>query len=70
MDNYLKVEGTTNLYRDGDSQAIVSTDMEQWRLAKKRKEIFVKQKNEINNIKEEIGEIKSLIKDLLEKVSG
>ena len=48
MSDYIKVEGATHLYRDESSQAIVSTDIEQWRLAKRRKEIFRNQVNEIN----------------------
>ena len=70
MSDYIKVEGATHLYRDESSQAIVSTDIEQWRLAKRRKEIFKNQINEINTLKEEMGEIKSLLTELMGKLSG
>ena len=56
----VKVDGHSKLERDESSHAIVNTDMEQYRLAKKRKEVFHNQKNEINTLKEEVSEIKGL----------
>jgi|TARA_B110001452_G_scaffold202119_1_gene172189 uncharacterized protein YaaR (DUF327 family) len=66
----VKVEGHSKLERDESSHAIVNTDMEQYRLAKKRKEVFHNQKNEINTLKEEVSEIKGLLQNILGKLNG
>jgi hypothetical protein len=68
--DYAKVEGHTGISRDETTGAIVNTDMKSYQLAKKRKETFLNQRNEINNLKEEIGEIKNLLTTLIERVNG
>jgi hypothetical protein len=70
MTNYIKVEGHSTLVRDETSTGIVSTDIKAYVLQKKRKEVFLKQKNEINTLKEDVGEIKQLLQTLIEKVNG
>ena len=54
MSEFVKVEGHSSLLRDEESTAIVSTDINAWRLQKRRKEVFKSQVNEINNLKEAI----------------
>jgi hypothetical protein len=61
MVDYAKVEGHSTLLRDEGSSAIVNTDMNSYELHKKRKESFLTQKNEINTLKDEVGEIKELL---------
>jgi hypothetical protein len=70
MVDYAKVEGHSTLLRDEGSSAIVNTDMNSYELHKKRKESFLTQKNEINTLKDEVGEIKELLLTLIEKVNG
>jgi len=70
MTNYIKVEGHSTLVRDETSTGIVSTDIKAYVLQKKRKEVFLKQKNEINTLKEDVGEIKQLLQTLIERVNG
>jgi len=64
----IRVEGQKHLYRD-DSGAIVNTDTEQYnqyvRLREKRKS----EKKEISDIKKEIEELKSLLKEVLKNGS-
>jgi hypothetical protein len=67
---YIQVEGHSNLLRDESSTAIVSNDLRSYELHKKRKETFRMQKNEINTLKNEVGEIKELLHTLIEKVNG
>ena len=63
-----RVEGQKNLYRD-NSGAIVNTDTDQYnqyvRLREKRK----LEKKEIVEIKQEIEELKSLLKEVLKNGS-
>jgi len=70
MSNYIKVEGHTSLIRDEHSSAIVNTDINAYRLAKKRRELFKNQTEEINSLREEMSELKNLMKELLEKTHG
>ena len=74
MSEYLKVEGYNNLGRDTKSHAIINTDRSAYQMAKKRAADAQRQRDEIrnasreiNNIKCEMHEIKSMLKTLLDK---
>ena len=62
MDNYIKVKGYEGLYRDPSTGAIVNTQ-------KPVKRTFTSTFNttieDINNLKEEISEIKCLLKEII-----
>ena len=63
----IPVEGYPNLYRDSETGAIINCDTNAYfsylnSISRKEKE-----KMEIENMKNEISEIKSLLKQLLEK---
>ena len=66
----VRVEGHSSLARDEESSAIVNTDLNAYQLAKKRKERMQTQSNEINNLKEEVSEIKKLLQNIVEKLNG
>lgn len=67
MSNYIKVEGHENLYRDPQTGAIINKNIPV-------KKSFTKQFNtaieDINNLKEEISEIKSLLRELIRNASN
>lgn len=65
-----KVEGHQYLERDEESNAIINTNLEAWQLSKMRKERFKRQADEINTLKDEVSEIKSLLHDIVEKLHG
>ena len=74
MSEYVKVEGYNNLVRDTKSNAIINTDRTAYQMAKKRAADAQRQRDEIrnesreiNNIKCEMHEIKSMLKTLLDK---
>ena len=74
MSEYLKVGGYNNLVRDTKSHAIINTDRSAYQMAKKRAADAQRQRDEIrnasreiNNIKCEMHEIKSMLKTLLDK---
>ena len=69
-DKYAKVEGHSELVRDEMSHAIINTDVEQYRLVVRRRELMKSQKNEINTLKQEVTEIKFLLKEMIEKFHG
>ena len=67
---YAKVEGHSELIRDEMSHAIINTNEEQYRLTIRRREMMKSQRNEINTLKQEVTEIKDLLKDIIEKLHG
>ena len=74
MSEYIQVEGHNNLVRDTNSHAIINKDKNAYNLAKRRAEEAQRQRDEIrgatreiNNLKCEMHEIKSMLKTLLER---
>ena len=74
MSDYIKVQGYNNLVRDTNSNAIINKDKNAYNLAKRRAEEAQRQRDEIrgatreiNNLKCEMHEIKSMLKTLLDK---
>ena len=61
----IKVEGYQNLYRDENSGAIINTDSMAYNQYVNSLEQRDLQKKEISEIKNDIDEIKSLLKNLL-----
>ena len=61
----IPVEGHKNLFRDEKSGAIVSTDTIGYSQYIKMKSEKQKQREEIDQIKDDITEIKSLLKELI-----
>ena len=71
---YLEVDGHDDLVRDTESNAIVNKNRGAYLLAKQRAQNAQRQRDairnanrEINNIKSEMHEIKSMLKTLLDK---
>tara|TARA_R100001015_G_C4519345_1_gene88778 strand:- start:26 stop:256 length:231 start_codon:yes stop_codon:yes gene_type:complete len=71
---YLQVEGHDDLVRDTKSNAIINKNRSAYLIAKQRAEAAQRQRDairtanrEINNIKSEMHEIKSMLKTLLDK---
>ena len=74
MSDYIKVQGHSNLVRDVNSHAIINKDKNAYHPAKRRAEEAQRQRDEIrgatreiNNLKCEMHEIKSMLKTLLER---
>ena len=74
MSDTLKVEGHTHLVRDVNSNAIINTNTNEYQLYMKRVKVREKQADElrdtvkeINNLKSELREIKSLLTKVLSK---
>tara|TARA_A100001201_G_scaffold122379_2_gene106187 strand:+ start:1052 stop:1279 length:228 start_codon:yes stop_codon:yes gene_type:complete len=74
MSDYIKVQGYSGLVRDTNTNAIINKDKSAYNLAKRRAEEAQRQRDEIrgatreiNNLKCEMHEIKSMLKTLLER---
>ena len=61
----LRVEGHTNLYRDEDSGAIINHDTQGYSEYIKMRDLKRSQKEEIDKLKDDITEIKTLLKELV-----
>jgi len=65
-----KVEGYANLYKDVDTGVIVnreSSDRDRYRIAKQQSLQTIESSSEIKRLSDEIDEIKSLLKQLINK---
>lgn len=64
---YLKIEGSDSFVRDTESGAIININTSEFDKLKKIREYKKKKENEISELQNEVSEIKSLLKQLLEK---
>ena len=65
-----KVAGYDGLYRDDDSGVIVNkseSERNRYRIAKRQAMMNLESQQEISNLKQEMSEIKDLLKQLLKK---
>jgi len=74
MSDYMKVQGHASLVRDMRTNAVINKDKNAYSIAKRRAEEAQRQRDEIrgasreiNNLKCEMHEIKSMLKTLLDK---
>ena len=63
--NHLKVKDNDHLYRDVNTGAIINTDRSSFEKYKKSKLKFQNMEQELDYVKSEISEIKSLLKQLV-----
>lgn len=65
-----KVVGYDGLYKDDDSGVIINreeTERNRYKMAKRQAMMNLESQEEISNLKQEISEIKDLLKQLLKK---
>jgi hypothetical protein len=74
MANYLKVEGNSSLVRDTDTNAILNNNNTEYQNYLRKRDMLIMNQNElishtqeINNIKEDISQIKQMLCALIEK---
>ena len=77
MTEHIPVEGKIGLYRDSDSTAIINRDKKSYLDYMKRKKIaegknseLDKMKEEIDTVKNELGDIKGLLSTLVQKLNN
>lgn len=63
--SYLKVDGHPNLYRDDHTGAIINTDNNSYHQYMQSVEKRKNMKKEIETLKNDVSEIKSLLKELI-----
>ena len=77
MTEHIPVEGKIGLYRDSDSTAIINLDkkayldyMKRKKIAEEKNSELGKMKEDLNNVKGELGEIKGLLSTLVQKLNN
>ena len=65
---YQKIEDNPNLIRDSYSKAIINTDVEAYEKYLLLKSKLKNDKKEIDSLKNEVSELKDLVKDLINKI--
>ena len=77
MKNYTPVEGRSGLYRDSESAAIINRDKKAYLAYMQRKKDaenknleLNKMKEDLDNVKGELGEIKGLLSTLVQKLNN
>ena len=70
MSDYVKVEGHSYLMRDGQSGAIINTNVNEMTQARIRKAQWKKQQNEIKELRTELQEMKQLLNKMIEVNDG
>ena len=77
MSDFVPVEGKSGLYRDSDSTAIVNRDkkayleyMQRKKIAENKSDEFNKMKEDLDNVKGELGDIKDLLSNLVQKLNN
>jgi len=63
-----RIKGQTNLFRDDENMSIINTDTNALFKAKARKAQQIKQASEINTLRREVKEMKTLLLQINEKM--
>ena len=77
MKEYIPVEGYASLYRDSNSTAIVNRDRSAYEnyiarrdALEKKSEEFEQMKQELDNVKGDIGDIKDMLSVIVQKLNS
>ena len=66
--NYKQVEGSSDLFRDMNSSAIVNTDRSAFIAYRNRREQRLKEVERLDKLEDDVGEIKSLLNKIIDKL--
>jgi tetrahydromethanopterin S-methyltransferase subunit B len=67
MAKYIKIEGEQDLVKDKETGAILNTNMDSLSAYKQKRKKDMEQKNRIDRMENDIGDIKSMLKELINK---
>ena len=67
---FLKVEGHEGYVRDTNTGAVLNVNREEIEAARKRKALRQQQEQDINNLKNEVSDIKTMLSTIIEKLDG
>ena len=67
---YLKIEGHEGYVKDPNSGVVLNVNQEEIDAAKKRRSLRKQQEEDINNLKNEVSDIKNMLGKIIEKLDG
>lgn len=70
MNNYISVEGDPNFVKDIETGAILNTNKSEIQQAKERKKARLQQQNELDDLKQDVSDMKIMLSKILEKIDG
>ena len=77
MTKHIPVEGKSGFYRDSDSTAIINKDkkayiayMERKKVVENKNSELYQMKEDLDNVKNELGEIKGLLSTIVQKLNN
>ena len=62
---YKKIKNNPSLVRDSKSHAILNNNVDEYLVAKQRRNRILREKKEIQSLKSEVNELKSMIQQLI-----
>ena len=65
---FLKVEGHEGYVRDTNTGVVLNVNKEEIEAARKRKALRQQQEQDINNLKNEVSDIKTMLSTIIEKL--
>ena len=65
----VRIEGSKDLVKDEETGAVLNSNETEIEAAKIRKEQRVKKENEFETLKNDVGELKDMMKQILEKMN-
>ena len=68
--NYIKIEGHNGYVRDKKSGAVLNTNKSEIEAAKNRKQQRATKEQELDNLKNEVSDIKIMLTKIIEKLDG
>lgn len=68
MSRFIPVEGDPSFVRDKQTGAIVNINKQEMQAARTRKENKQKQKQEIEQLKQDVSDIKQMLQQIVEKI--
>lgn len=65
----VRIEGSKDLVKDEETGAVLNSNETEIKAAKIRKEQRVEKENELETLKNDVGELKDMMKQILEKMN-
>lgn len=66
--NYIKVEGHPGLIKDKDTGVVLNTNEQEVEAARARKKAWKEKQRELDELKNDVSELKDMMKQILEKL--
>lgn len=66
--NYIKVEGHPGLIKDKDTGVVLNTNEQEVEAARARKKAWKEKQRELDELKNDVSELKDMMKQILEKI--